>query len=63
MDHRVDVGIKFLFPKIFNQTQLESVLEYMTFSLPFTSLEDGWHSQSISHKLVSEYVRETTVHK
>ena len=24
------------------------------FTVPFISLEDGWHSQSISHKFVSE---------
>ena len=47
---------------VFNQKQLENVLEFMTLGLPFTSLEDGWLSQSISHKLVSEYVKETTVH-
>ena len=47
---------------VFNQKQLKSVLVYMTLSLPFTLLEDGWHSQSISHKFVSEYLGETTMH-
>jgi len=55
-------GCRNLLPKIFNQNQLESILECMTLSLPVTSLEDGRHSQSISHKLVTEHVRETTVH-
>ena len=27
-----------------NQEQLESVLEHMTACLPFTSLEEAWHS-------------------
>ena len=52
--HRVDVGIHL---PIFNQKQLKSVLVYMTLCLPFTSLEDGWHSQSISHKFVPEYLQ------
>lgn len=47
---------------ILNQKQLENVLEFMTLGLPFTSLEDGWLLQSISHKFVSEYVKETTVY-
>ena len=47
---------------LFNQKQLENVLEFMTLGLPFTSLEDGWLLQSISHKFVSEYVKETTVY-
>lgn len=55
-------GCRNLSLKIFNQNQLEGVLVYMTFSLSFTSLEDSRHSQSISHKFGSEYVRETTVH-
>ena len=46
--HRLDAGIH-LSANLFNQKQLKSVLVYMTLCLPFTSLEDDWHSQSISH--------------